>query len=127
MINLIIKSVCQDFNCDPDLLKTKTRKREVLLPRQVSIYLIREIAKMKLDDITIMFQYANHSSTLHCIKTIDNLIDTDVKFALRIELLRNYIEKKHKIGPVPKTSSLTGRYRIGRYHKVTVPIYRRAV
>lgn len=79
-IDYIQKFVSNYFDTPVDLMKGKTRKREVVVPRQVSMYLTKEFTNMSLKSIGYHFGNRDHSTVIHAIKTVNDMMDTDQKF-----------------------------------------------
>ena len=61
-------------------MKDKTRKREIVVARQVSMYLAKEYTNMSLKSIGSHFGGRDHSTVIHAIQSINNLMETDKKF-----------------------------------------------
>lgn len=92
-IDYIQKTVCEYFTIPIDLLKAKTRKREVVQARQLSMFLAKHHTKNSLKSIGQFFGGRDHSTVIHSCQAIQNLMDTDKKFKKSVE----DIEKKIKM------------------------------
>lgn len=92
-IDYIQKIVCDYFNIPVDLLKSKTRKREIVQARQVAMYFAKNFTKNSLAVIGSIIGGKDHATVLHACRTVQNLMDTDKKFKQYIE----EIEKKLKM------------------------------
>jgi len=92
-VDYIQKVVCDYFNLSPDLLQSKTRKREIVQARQIAMYFSKSLTKSSLASIGAMIGGKDHATVLHACKTVNNLIDTDKRFKGQIES----IEKKLKV------------------------------
>ena len=92
-IDYIQKSVCEYFNVAQDLLKAKTRKREIVQARQLSMFLAKSHTKNSLKAIGQYFGGRDHSTVIHSCQAVQNLMDTDQDFKKSVE----DIEKKIKI------------------------------
>ncbi len=91
-IEFIQKIVCNYFNVGLDLIKSKTRKREIVQARQISMYFSKNLTKASLTTIGSKIGGKDHATVLHAFKTVNNLMETDKKFRLQVE----DIEKKIK-------------------------------
>ncbi len=91
-IEFIQKVVCNYFNVGLDLIKSKTRKREIVQARQISMYFSKNLTKASLTTIGSKIGGKDHATVLHAYKTVNNLMETDKKFRLQVE----DIEKKIK-------------------------------
>jgi len=89
-IEYISKVVCDYFNMPVDTLQTKTRKREIVQARQITMYFSKNLTKYSLASIGAQIGNKDHATVLHACKTVNNLVDTDKNFRLYVE----EIEKK---------------------------------
>jgi chromosomal replication initiator protein len=92
-IDYIQKIVSDYFNIPVDLMHSKTRKREIVQARQISMYFSKNLTKSSLALIGSQIGGKDHATVLHACKTVNNLLDTDKRFRLYIE----EIEKKLKM------------------------------
>ena len=79
-IDYIQKVVCDYFDLPIELLKSKTRKREVVQARQIAMYFAKQMTKSSLANIGAHCGGKDHATVLHACKTVNNLIDTDKRF-----------------------------------------------
>lgn len=92
-IDYIQKVVCDYFDLPIELLKSKTRKREVVQARQIAMFFAKKMTKSSLANIGMHCGGKDHATVLHACKTVNNLIDTDKRFRSYI----NDLEKKISI------------------------------
>jgi len=92
-IDLIQKVVCDYYRIPIDLMQSKTRKREIVQARQVSMFFSKNMTKSSLASIGAQIGGKDHATVLHACKTVNNLIDTDKHFRHQIA----EIEKKIKV------------------------------
>jgi len=76
-IDQIQKAVCEYFKVTPQDIKGKRRTSDVTLPRQIAMYICREITKMSLPVIGTEFGGRDHTTVLHSCNKISNLLDRD--------------------------------------------------
>ena len=112
-IQEIIKIVANYYHLEEDFVKLKTRKEEIILAKQIAIYLIRtNYPKTTLVKIGSFFigtkdKGLDHSTILHAIRKVDGylngklsfqkLIREDVKFLQElIEIKQNYVVENSK-------------------------------
>jgi chromosomal replication initiator protein len=88
-IDYIQKVVCDYFDLPIELLKSKTRKREVVQARQIAMYFAKSMTKSSLATIGLHCGGKDHATVLHACRTVNNLMDTDKRF-------KNYIEELNK-------------------------------
>ena len=80
------------FNLDERLLRDKTRKREVVLARQVAMFFAKELTTHSLKDIGGRFGGRDHSTVIHGIQSIENQMETDPRFRETVEGLRHQLQ-----------------------------------
>ena len=74
----ILDLVSDHFKVPVDTLQSKTRKRHVVIARQMSMYLIQKLTDQTLKNIGETFGGRDHSTVIHAVKTIRDLMETDV-------------------------------------------------
>jgi chromosomal replication initiator protein len=72
--------VCEYFEVPIEMLKSQTRKREIVQARQISMYLAKAHTKSSLKTIGSFFGGRDHSTVIYACQTVEDLIDTDKKF-----------------------------------------------
>ncbi len=79
-IDYIQKVVSDYFNMPVELMKSKTRKREIVQARQIAMYFSKKLTKSSLASIGMQCGGKDHATVLHACKTVNNLLDTDKTF-----------------------------------------------
>ncbi len=92
-IDYIQKVVCDYFDLPIELLKSRTRKREVVQARQIAMYFAKKMTKSSLANIGMHCGGKDHATVLHACRTVNNLNETDKNFKKYLEDL----EKKLSI------------------------------
>ena len=90
----IISSVCSHFNLDESAVYTKTRKRDVVQVRQISMYLAKKHTDISASKIGQLIGNRDHATVLHACKIIKDLIEVDKSFKSEIEDIESSF--KHK-------------------------------
>ena len=91
---LIMEVVSEHFNVPVAELKGKKRNAEIVLPRQIVMYLCRNMTDTPLKSIGVLLGGKDHASISHGVKKIENDLKTD-------EALNNTVNIiKKKINPV---------------------------
>ncbi len=85
----IVAAVAEAFSVSPAQIRSATRRREVLVPRQVAMYLIRELTDLSLKDIGNFFTGRDHSTVLNSIERVNTLQQADPIFKRTIQELMN--------------------------------------
>jgi chromosomal replication initiator protein len=88
-IDDIIKKVADYYGIEVNAINTRSRKREVVLVRQVAMYLAKKHLDMSTSKIGKYIGDRDHATVLHACKTIENLADTDKQFRLELEDINN--------------------------------------
>lgn len=70
-------SVCEYFNLTPEAILSKTRKREIVQARQITMYLVRKLTKTSLASIGSRMGGKDHATVLHACSAVRDLIETD--------------------------------------------------
>jgi chromosomal replication initiator protein len=84
-IEYIQKLVSDYYSLSVELLKSKTRKREIVQARQISMFFAKQLTKAPLKKIGMHFGGRDHSTVIHACQTVNDLIDTDKKFRNDVE------------------------------------------
>ena len=91
---LIIEVVSDHFNVPAAELKGKTRNAEIVLPRQIVMYLCRKMTDTPLKTIGLILGGKDHASVSHGVKKIEHDVKTD-------EALNNTVNIiKKKLNPI---------------------------
>ncbi len=92
-IEQIHEVVCDQFQVDPEQVRSKTRKREVVQARQLTMFLAKHCTNSSLKQIGKYFNGRDHSTVIYANQTVQNMMDTDPKFREQVES----IQKRMKI------------------------------
>jgi chromosomal replication initiator protein len=76
-IESIIKAVGDKFSLQPSQLKQKTNEQKIAYPRQIAMYLAKELTSASLPEIGRAFSGKHHTTVLHSINKIDKLRQRD--------------------------------------------------
>ena len=72
----IIRETAKYFSLKPEDLKGNNRSREIAIPRQISMYLLRQLTNLSLNDIGKELG-RNHTTALSSIRKIEEMMRTD--------------------------------------------------
>ncbi len=95
-IDEIQRTVCEYFRIPQDLVKAKTRKREVVQARQLAMYFCKQFTKHSLKTIGLHFGGRDHSTVIHANQTVENQIDTDPKYKEIVADIRHRISLRSR-------------------------------
>jgi chromosomal replication initiator protein len=85
-MNAIVESVAAAWKTTPDALRGPSRKGAE--PRQVAMFLAREMLDLTLADIGRQFGGRDHSTVLHAVRRVAAALETPGTLASRVENLR---------------------------------------
>ncbi|GAB5411210.1 MAG: chromosomal replication initiator protein DnaA [Chlamydiales bacterium] len=88
----ILRAVATLFNVRESELRGKSRAKEIALPRQIAMYLAKELLSDPLIKIASSFGGKTHSTLLHAWKKVRGLVENDEKLARQIQMARRNIE-----------------------------------
>jgi chromosomal replication initiator protein len=72
-IESIIRAVAERFGMQPAQLKQKSNERKITYPRQIAMYLAKELTLASLPEIGRAFAGKHHTTVLHSVQKIDQL------------------------------------------------------
>ncbi len=76
-IDRVQRAVSEYFNITPADLKSKKRTKQVTFPRQISMYIIREITDFSTTEIGLEFGGRDHTTVMHSCQRIENRMKID--------------------------------------------------
>ncbi|MFM2044280.1 MAG: chromosomal replication initiator protein DnaA [Pseudomonadota bacterium] len=91
-IEEIQKKVAEHFNIRLSDMSSSRRARAVARPRQVAMYLAKQLTQRSLPEIGRKFGDRDHTTVMHAVKKVEELCGTDPAFAEDVELLRRMLE-----------------------------------
>ena len=91
-IEEIQKRVAEHFNIKVSDMHSARRSRAVARPRQVAMYLAKQLTPRSLPEIGRKFGGRDHTTVMHAVRKVEELRAADASFAEDIELLRRMLE-----------------------------------
>jgi chromosomal replication initiator protein len=91
-IENITKVVCDHLGVAENKIRDKTRKKEIVLARQIAMYLAKNLTLSSLKTIGLHFGGRDHSTVIHACNTIEEYKVTDVSFSKILEEIKNKVE-----------------------------------
>jgi chromosomal replication initiator protein len=91
----ILSLVCWFFKVRVEDVKSKTRKREIVIARQISMYLMKIWGIGSLKSIGI-FHGRDHSTVIHALTSVSDSIDTDRHYKAKLEEIKEIILENKK-------------------------------
>lgn len=80
---------CTDhFGVKPDEVRGKGRRQELVVPRQVAMYLIRELTTHSYPEIGAYFSNRDHSTVMYAYNKIQDLVDSEADLARAVRTIK---------------------------------------
>ena len=89
----IKKCVADHYEVPIDKLKSQTRKRNVVLARQLSMYFAKNITNHSLKAIGDSFGGRDHSTVIYSVRAVNDMIDTDAEFKRTVKDLEKKLRQ----------------------------------
>lgn len=93
-LSLIQREVCRYFSLSKSELISGKRAQSVVLPRQIAMYLARDLTDLSLPKIGSGFGGRDHTTVLHANNKIEKLLNEDREVYNQIQELTNRIKQK---------------------------------
>jgi chromosomal replication initiator protein len=93
-IDDILKVVGRHYNVARADLLSPRRARSVVVPRQVGMYLAKKLTARSLPEIGRRFGGRDHSTVLHAVRKIEDLMKSDDRLAREVGLLIRLVEQQ---------------------------------
>ena len=87
----IIKNVCQFYNIKPTQLKGPKRDASLVRARQVTMYVLKNELRLTLVEIGSFLGGRDHTTIMHGITKIENMLSTNPKMASEILGIKNFL------------------------------------
>jgi chromosomal replication initiator protein len=88
-VDEILKHVSNHFNIKVSDIKSAKRLKAVVLPRQIAMYLSRQLTSASYPEIGDRFGGKDHSTIIHAIRKIDKLMEDDYQLRSTVDSLKN--------------------------------------
>lgn len=91
-IDEIQRRVCDHFRIKQTEMSSARRAREVARPRQIAMYLAKQLTPRSLPEIGRRFGGRDHTTVIHAVKQIEKLRQTDAELDADVRLLMRQLE-----------------------------------
>ncbi len=88
-VDMVQKEVAGFFNISLNDLKNKSRHKNVVVPRQVAMYLSRKLTTHSLPEIGAAFGGKDHTTILHAVKKVEEILLKDEQIRKIVDTLTN--------------------------------------
>ena len=86
-VESIAAQVCTYYRVDPASLRSRSRTRQALVPRQVGMYLARRLTSLPLEQIGAYFGGRDHSTVLHACRKVEQALASDAPLSQAVREL----------------------------------------
>jgi chromosomal replication initiator protein len=92
-IEIIQKRVADHYQIRHSDMTSKRRPANIAIPRQIAMYLTRQLTKHSLQEIGDAFGGRDHGTVIHACKSVDNMIDQDTSVRGAIDYLKAQLSR----------------------------------
>jgi chromosomal replication initiator protein len=92
-VDFIQRCVAEEFGVSLQELKTKRRNKQVVFPRQIAMYLSRELTDLSLPEVGELFGGKDHTTVLHSYKKIKEEVYNNPELKERVEKVIQVIKQ----------------------------------
>jgi len=92
-VDTIQKEVARFFDLSLTELKSKKRSKNIIIPRQISMYLARKLTNLSLPEIGGFFGGKDHTTILHAYRKIEKELDENVELKKQIDRIITFIKQ----------------------------------
>lgn len=92
--NMVISEIAKEFNLKVSDLRGKSRKKQISIPRQIAMYIIREDLGYKLEDTASHLKRMDHTTVIHAVEKIEKMVQNDSGLREKIERIRGKVKRE---------------------------------
>lgn len=92
-IELIQKKVTEHFQLRPGDMTSKRRPANIAIPRQIAMWLCRQLTRHSLQEIGDAFGGRDHGTVIHAGKAVENMLEQDLQMRNQIEFLKTQLNR----------------------------------
>lgn len=85
----IARAVAKEFSARVSDLRAQTRAQAIVIPRQTAMFLARHVAGEQYQTIGHYFGNRNHSTVVHSVRRVEQMLDDSPEFASRVVQIRS--------------------------------------
>jgi chromosomal replication initiator protein len=93
-VESINEQVSKFFNISPKELLSSTRKKEISLPRHISMFLARKYTNKSYPDLAKLYGRNNHTTVMHACIKIQNLMNNDLNLRKDVGVIEERISHR---------------------------------
>ena len=96
----IQQAVAREWGVTVDGLRSKTRTKNLTVPRQIAMYLTRELLATQLVEIGNAFGGRDHSTVIHSLEKVQQSLTEDPDLKKRISKVRSLLQNSSPLSPI---------------------------
>lgn len=93
-IDDILETVCHHFNVSPQNVFSRSRKRDLVQVRQISMYFAQKYTKMPASRIGQLIGNRDHSTVVHSCATVEQRLKVDKAFSAALASIESSFKLK---------------------------------
>lgn len=93
-IDDILERVCRTYEVTPNAVKGRSRKKELVVPRQLAMYIANKYTNIPVTRIGKLIGSRDHSTVLHSISKVEEMLAADKSFAEIVKKIENALAIK---------------------------------
>jgi chromosomal replication initiator protein len=90
----IREAVAKEWGVRPEGLISKRRTKDLTVPRQVAMYLIRDLLGLSLTEVGTLFGGRDHSTVIHSIRKVEAALNSGSPMAHAVERVRSTLGER---------------------------------
>ncbi len=90
-VDAIQRVVAERYNCKFSDMKSRKRTKQVAFPRQIAMFLARELTSHSLTEIGAAFGGKDHTTIIHAYEKIEDLLTTDITLLAEVNSLKKQL------------------------------------
>ncbi len=87
-VEMVQKQVAEFYNLSLNELKNKSRHKNIVIPRQIAMYLARKLTKHSLPEIGAAFGGKDHTTIMHSVKKVEEVLLKDEQIRKIVESIQ---------------------------------------
>ena len=92
-LKIVKEMVGKEFGVAVELLESPSRKKQVALARQVAMFMAKRIGNFPYTQIAAAFKRDDHTTVIHAVRKVEELLKSDNEFRKRLEKLELEIKE----------------------------------
>jgi chromosomal replication initiator protein len=90
-VDVIQKRVAAHYGVRVSEMFSARRARNIARPRQIAMYLAKNLTSLSYPEIGRQFGGRDHTTVMHAVKTVENLMKSDAQLSEDVELIKSIL------------------------------------